>query len=106
MWLITTQGFYSVVAHRDKADVLLVRARVWEDLEALREQIPALRPVETPDADYLWRAEVTTEEWAAAVVELAARIDYEAFKDAVAEDDFRSRVYFAAYVSLARLQHR
>jgi hypothetical protein len=36
MWLVTTQGFYSVVAHRGDPDRVLVRARVREDLEALR----------------------------------------------------------------------
>ena len=44
MWLFTTQGFYSVVAHRRDPDRLLVRARAREDLEALRDQIPVNRP--------------------------------------------------------------
>ena len=59
MWLITTQGFYSVVAHRRDPDKLIVRGRVREDLEALREQIPELRVFSDPDADYRWRAVVT-----------------------------------------------
>ena len=38
MWVMTTQGFYSVVAHRDEPDSVIVRARTSEDIEALREQ--------------------------------------------------------------------
>lgn len=39
MWLITTQGFYSVVAHRTDPDRVLVRCRTQADIEALRVQI-------------------------------------------------------------------
>lgn len=42
MWLFTTQGFYSAVAHRSDPSRAIVRARAREDLEALRHQIPSL----------------------------------------------------------------
>lgn len=61
MWLITTQGFYSVVAHRNRPDILLVRARAHADIEALRDQILDLEPYEDPRADYRWRTEVSRE---------------------------------------------
>ncbi len=46
MWLVTTQGFYSAVAHRDDPDKVLVRGRTRGDIEALREQIPSIEPFE------------------------------------------------------------
>ncbi|CAN5155318.1 hypothetical protein BH24ACT23_BH24ACT23_10200 [soil metagenome] len=77
MWLVSTQGFYSVVRHRRDPDKLIVRSRVREDLEELREQIPALRVFSDDSADYRWRAVVTQAEWVAAVAQLATEIDYD-----------------------------
>ena len=91
MWLITTQGFYSVVAHRDEPDKLLVRARTREDIEALREQIPTLEPFEDRHADYRHRAVVGRAEWVAALAQLVTEIDYDNFKDAVAARQGRER---------------
>src|SRR4051794_33024703 len=58
MWVLTTQGFYSVVEDRDDENRVLVRARAREDLEALKRQIPDLQIYETPppDHDYGFRA--------------------------------------------------
>ena len=108
MWLLTTQGFYSVVAHRDDPDLLLVRARVREDIEALGAQIPSIEPFEDPAADYRWRAEVTRAEWEQAMVELARAIDYDNFKDAVSRRQGMEReaVYHRVWRELLRLQHR
>ena len=85
MWLITTQGFYSAVAHRDDPHKVMVRARVREDIEALAAQIPEIEPYSEPDSDYKWRAVVSRSDWERAVGELAAGIDYENLKSAVAE---------------------
>jgi hypothetical protein len=47
MWMITTIGFFSVVQDHDDPDRLLVRARVREDLERLRDEyLPDLHIVE------------------------------------------------------------
>ena len=106
MWLFTTQGFYSVVAHRRDSDRLLVRARAREDLEALREQIPGLRITSDREADYRWRTVVSRAEWVAAVAILAASIDYDNFKAAVAERQGaeRHRVYQRVWGELLSLQ--
>ena len=85
MWLFTDQGFYSVVAHNRDPGKLLVRARVREDLEALREQIPEIRIYSDRRADYRWRAVVTRAEWVKAVALFAASIDYPNFKQAAAD---------------------
>src|SRR2546430_6376685 len=51
MWLITTQGFYSVVAHRDQPDMLLVRARTSDDTAALKRQIHRIHPHQLTTTD-------------------------------------------------------
>jgi hypothetical protein len=106
MWLFTTQGFYSVVAHRRERDKLLVRARTREDIEALREQIPTLRVFSDPDADYRWRAVVSRAEWVAALALLADRIRYDNFKAEVDTRQGREReqLYERVWRELRRLQ--
>lgn len=105
MWLFTTQGFYSVVAHRRDPDKLIVRGRAREDLEALRDQIPELQVFSDSSADYRWRAVVTRAEWVAAVAQLAAEIDYDNFKGAVAarQGGARSRLYHRVWAALREL---
>ncbi len=85
MWLVTTQGFYSVVADRDDPHRVLVRARTRADIEALGEQIPDLDPFEDPEADYRWRAFIDRADWERAVVRLTEEIDYPNFKARVCE---------------------
>jgi len=106
MWIATTQGFYSVVAHRDDADRLLVRSRTRDDIEALHEQIPSLEPFEDPSADYRHRAVVSRAEWLAALAQLVTEIDYDNFKDAVAarQGNERSHLYGRIWSILLELQ--
>ena len=106
MWLFTTQGFYSAVAHRRDPAKVIVRARARADLEALREQIPDLRIFEDKDADYRYRAVVDHEQWVAAVAILAASIDYDNFKKTVAERQGpeRERAYTRVWAELLGLQ--
>lgn len=106
MWVITTQGFYSAVAHRDEPDCVIVRARTRDDIEALRRQIPDLEPFEDATADYRHRAVIDRAEWVAAVAQLASAIDYDNFKDEVAAEDgpARASIYSQVWGVLRRLQ--
>ena len=106
MWLLTTQGFYSVVAHRDDPDKLLVRARTRADIEALGEQIPAIEPFEDPAADYRYRAVVSRAEWLVALAQLVTELDYDNFKNAVAgrQGSERAALYGVLWRELRRLQ--
>lgn len=106
MWLVTTQGFYSVVAHRTRPDHVLVRARAREDLEALRRQIPSLESYEDERADYHWRAEVHRDDWRRALIQLADLVDYDNFKGAVAKRQGMKReaVYHRVWSELLRIQ--
>ena len=57
MWFFTSEGFVSVVAHSEKPDTLLVRARDEGSLLSLVEATGApLR--QTPSNDYGYRIEV------------------------------------------------
>jgi hypothetical protein len=106
MWLLTSQGFYSVVAHLQDPSLVLVRSRTRDDLLALRTQVPSLELWEDPSADYRWRAEVTREDWRVAVSELANVIDYGNFKSEVAlrQGSLRATLYERVWSMLRALQ--
>ena len=106
MWVFTTAGFYSVVAHRTRHGYVLVRARTRADMEALKAWIPDLQVFEDQAADYRWRAAVTTANWQNALASLAGAIDYDNFKDAVAERQGhdRARIYSGVWSLLRVLQ--
>lgn len=87
MWLFTTDGFYSVVEHRDKPGTLLVRAREREHLVkfriAARRFGSVVRIEHTPTADYPFRCMLPRANFARMLAEhFAARITYPNFKDA------------------------
>lgn len=79
MWVFTKQGFYSVVAHPNDPDRLLVRARRREDLQALRAQIPNLRIFGNSSAEFRWYSRVTRAEWVMAAALLSDGVDYGSF---------------------------
>ena len=108
MWLVTTRGFYSAVQHDGDPTRILVRARVREDLERLREILPNLEPWHDPHADYAWRAVVLRREWGYALGVMAGEIDYRNFKNAVAEQQGKRRaaVYGKVWSVLSTLQRR
>ena len=81
MWVFTTAGFVSAVAHRTKPDSLMVRARAKYALDELAHH-SGTTIEDTPTVDYPFRITVTRElfgKWVAAVVR---DIDYDNFKDA------------------------
>ena len=112
MWLVTDRGFYSVVDKGDREGCVCVRARVRDDLLALIE-LDSLadwegRIIDTDDSDYRFRIYVTREDWVLAAAELAERIDYDNFKNAVArrQGHDRADTYLEVWRDLARLQRR
>ena len=107
MWLFTTIGFFSVVEDADHPDTLKVRARVREDLEALRQRhLPDLEIIESDHTDYRYRAFVARDEWAHAAQMLAVGIDYPNFKSAVAERQGHERAarYGRVWATMLGLQ--
>lgn len=106
MWVITTSGFYSAVAHREHPELLLVRARAKGDLTRLKKVIPGMKIREDRRADYRWRTVVTREEWAHALVLLAADVDYDNFKNAVRRKHSRKRegIYHRVWSALTHIE--
>lgn len=80
MWLFLNDSFLSIVAHREEADALLVRARRAGDIEAVFRDVPVL---EQGGTDYRFRATVPAAEVAQAVAGRVRAIDYGNFKDSV-----------------------
>ena len=107
MWMFTTIGFYSVVAHAEEPRTVIVRARARADLENLRrEHLPDLEIIENGGTDYAFRAYVSRDEWEHAARQMAEAIDYPNFKDAVvARQGFeRAGFYVEVWETMQRLQ--
>lgn len=86
MWIFFPNAMLSIVAHRDKPDTLLVRARFAGDIERV---FPCAQVCRTPSADYLYRAEVPRIEATARLGEALARMTYTNVKGAIPVGDGR-----------------
>ena len=98
MWIFLSDAMLSIVAHRDRPEMLLVRARRREDLD---RHFPSLEPLATPQADYPWRVEVGREEIAAWLAARAVEISYDNFKNSVGERE-RLDAYHDVHARMAR----
>ena len=79
MWLFTSEGFISVVAHSEKPNLLLVRGRDEGSLLSLVEATGAtLR--HTPSNDYPYRIEVLRTAYSAWLVDQMSNLDYTNYK--------------------------
>ena len=94
MWLFSTAGFFSVVQKKGDTDLTL-RARIKGDLEALRERFLSelSETIETPRADYPYRATVRHEAFAAALAHIVCGIHYDNFKNEVSKSSGRGRAH-------------
>jgi len=88
MWLMTKQGFYSIVQHKQLEDRFMVRSRARKDLANLKvllgDTLGGVEVVETPHNDYRYRIIVTGEQKAAILDALGKEIDYPNFKSEIA----------------------
>ena len=95
MWLITPVGFFSVV--RKPTDIrtgtLTVRARIRADLEQLKARyLPELGAIsQSGVTDYRFRAVAPQTAVAQAMARLVADLDYDNFKNAVAQRQGQAR---------------
>lgn len=107
MWLTTTRGFYSIVAHRDAPDMVLVRGRKRAHLEALQElcEYPLPDVSVDPKADYPFRMTVPKAVIARLAYEFVMDIDYPNFKTAAAKRDRQATdVYHSVWSTLLKLE--
>jgi hypothetical protein len=122
MWLFTKYGFYSVVCARQgdgkygqpiDESRLMVRARVRDHLDALRNGFPDL--LENTEiraytgSDYAFRIFVPKSTWVAVTAALAEELSYDNFKAEVArgdaDDDYEAALHDVWGV-MHRLQRR
>src|SRR5262245_39139063 len=110
MWIITNEGFFSIVQKAEDRgrSVLTVRARVRADLENLQERwLPTLGPIsEGTGTDYQFRAKASSLDIASALSQLVTDIDYDNFKNSVArkQGSSRAEVYGGLWSTLRRLK--
>lgn len=110
MWLITPDGFFSIVQKPGDAEhgTLTVRARVAGDLDVLRDKhLPSLGPtVAGYGSDYRYRATAPRTDVAAAMAKMIEDTSYENFKNEVAarQGNARASLYGEVWHSLHKLQ--
>lgn len=80
MWIFLNNAMLSIVAHRDRDDVLLVRARRRGDIERV---FPGATTWQDERADYRHRAEIPRSQVARAIADNVAGIEYTNFKGSV-----------------------
>lgn len=94
----------SVVAHDDRPDDLLVRARAHSDLKAL---VPKGTEIWRDDmADYPWRAVVPRSDFAAVMATAIAAIDYRNFKNRTYETlgPERTHLLYDVWATLTKIE--
>jgi|PlaIllAssembly_1097288.scaffolds.fasta_scaffold00151_14 hypothetical protein len=112
MWIATTQGFYSAVQHRDDSNLMMIRARSYEDmvqlvdLDALDGQgVTYAHIIELNHSDYRFRVLLTREQWNRCLLELSSKIEYDNFKDAVKKRSVnRARIYMKVWTVLLAIE--
>lgn len=100
MWIALNNAFLSIVAHRTKPGVLLVRARLPGDIERV---FPEASTFEDKHADYRYRAEIPRGDVGAALSAAVQAIDYDNFKASVPEPE-RHAAYLKVWSVMQRLQ--
>lgn len=82
MWLMTNKSFVSIVEHRDNTNLLCVRGRFKGDVDRF---LGDRCEVETPDADYRFRAVATRGDVTDRLAISISEVDYPNFKNSVRE---------------------
>ncbi len=80
MWIFTSHGMLSIVAHRDRPDHLLVRAREPGVIEAL---FPDAKVKRTLNSDYRYRAAISRGHVAVVLANNLFKLDYTNFKASI-----------------------
>jgi hypothetical protein len=104
MWIFTQFGFFSIVAHREKLDTLLIRGRSHKDLQAFADRIGNVKVVTMNLADYRYRFEAPKARVAEVLSAELNELSYDNFKDRVAETQGyeRAGVYGGVWAHLHR----
>mgnify|MGYP000856178856 CR=1 FL=1 len=111
MWLYLKTGFYSVV-HKEpcKKEELLIRARAWEDIDALRQVLKDRYSfegvvIDTPEADYAYRMVVPRQTFALFILNAAVAVRYDNFKNTISINDHpRHNAYMRCWKAMYEWQ--
>lgn len=107
MWIFTRDGFFSVAATKFcQPEDVAIRARKREHLEGLM----ARHSIESeilvfPEADYRFRIQIPKSLWGQVMLEEAMTLDYNSFKDAMA-DSGASADYLRAMFTIWSTVHK
>ena len=85
MWIATNKGWLSIVRHRDKQGILLVRARNKNHIESI---FPNAEVYEDANADYPYRADIEEVEVSRIIGDMLLDITYGNFKASVDENHY------------------
>jgi len=85
MWIYLTEGSFSIVAHRDKPDHLLVRSR---QPTAINRAFPNAKQYYIQDADYPYRADIRRSDVAEFLTQRLELMSYDNFKNTVDDYDY------------------
>ena len=84
MWIGHSDGWLSIISHRDKPNHLLVRGRKREHLEIM---FPSAEVYVDEHADYPYRADVTRADVANTLGDYVMGIEYDNFKNSVEDTE-------------------
>jgi hypothetical protein len=102
MWIFTSNSFVSIVEHRDDPAKLIIRGRFKGDVDRF---LGAPIEIETPDADYRFRATAKRADVEAAITRAAQAINYPNFKGSMpSRPDWRHRVAMQVWRVMAMAQ--
>jgi len=106
MWIMTVDGFYSVVKKPGQKNDLTVRARVRNDLEKLLTKLNSEISIqEGVGTDYPFRVVMSQKDWANYVQKAAMDIKYYNFKNTLNPSDHdRHDAYFKCWSALTLLE--
>ena len=91
MWIFTKDGFFSAVENRDDKSQVMVRARNISDLGRLSTKLKTRWVRSSEWADYEFRLVCSKRRWGKYLAGEGEAIDYDNFKDAMAEKYRESR---------------
>lgn len=80
MWIFLSQSFLSIVAVKDKPEILVVRARIAGDIECVFPEAEVLTDI---GSDYKYRAFFSRKRVAEVIALEIGNIDYTNFKKSV-----------------------
>ena len=106
MWIMTVDGFYSVVKKPGQEKEITVRSRVKTDLEKLLNKLNSEISIqEGVGTDYPFRVVMSQADWGNYVQKAAMDIEYDNFKNTLEySDHYRHEAYFNCWSALTSLE--